>query len=285
MSFNRTNKLINPANDSGSPNNQQLVMMLSRKKSNQAQPIPQHPSETYSKTTPLNRSIISNNQQQMTMSCSRRKKPSLNQEPRESIPEWYDETSSLKRQKILSNHQKAAISFSKRKTLNVNQIFLEYFFYQEIISLNESILFKFLSFYEKYKCFLNPHVSREIIFSQLPMLCFRRQIGNSTVITKVLLSIHQLPRTALPHVVFFLAFNTACNFILPRKSADDTKSERTRYVSFLAFFLEHCNAEKFTIDGKRITEMMEVADPMLYARLLVFSDSNCVLALLQHGLR
>lgn len=276
-----------PLNQAPFPSNQQQTIMSCsrRKKASLNQETLERVSGQYAETTPLKGSIFSFNQQQMIMPYSEKNKPSFNQESLGSFSGLYDETTSLNGCIFSSNQQKVAISCSERKKPNINQIFLEYFYYLEITPLNESILFKFLSFYEICKSFLHPHVSREIIFFELPKLCFRRQLENSTAITKVLLTIHQFPRTALPHVVFFLAFNTVCNFISPRKSPDGAKRERTRYVSFLAFFLEHCNAEKFTIDGKRVTEMMEAADPLLYARLLVFSDSNCVLALLQHGLK
>ena len=186
---------------------------------------------------------FSGNQLQITMSCTRRKKPNMNREFLERFAELSNETTTL----------------------------------------NGCRIFELLSFYEKCKSFINPHVSREIILFELPKLCFRKQLENSSAVIEILLSIHQLPKTALPHVVFFLALNTVSNYILPRKSVE--KNENTRYMSFLSFFLEHCTAEKFTIDGKRITEMMEATNPVLYGRLFLFSDSNCILALLQHGLR
>jgi len=91
---------------------------------------------------------------------------------------------------------------------------------------------------------------------------------------------------ALSPLVLFLAL--AGDRTLPRKVLLDRQFggdvARPSY-SFVAYFLHHCSRGKVLFDGKRVTELVEDQNPVLYGRVLLLSDPKCLLTMLQYDLK
>ncbi|GFS45701.1 SOCS box domain-containing protein [Nephila pilipes] len=152
------------------------------------------------------------------------------------------------------------------------------------INIEENI-FHFLHFYERHKHNIDRKYIKRIIFSELPSICFENHFENPTLVAEVLHSIHELTPTETPNIVLFLTVLCLRYRALPLKTIIKRNEMRKASFTAVTYFLHYAFKRRLMFRGRKPTEMITYTNPLLFSRLLFYSDSTNLLSLLQFGLR
>ncbi|GFS45636.1 SOCS box domain-containing protein [Trichonephila inaurata madagascariensis] len=149
----------------------------------------------------------------------------------------------------------------------------------------EESIFHFLHFYERHKHNIDRKHIRKIIFSELPNICFVNHVENSIVVAEVLHSINELTPIGTPNIVLFLVILCLAYKALPLETIIKRNEMRKASFTALTYFLHYAFKQRLLFQNRKPTEMITYTNPLLFSKLLFFSESKNLLSLLQFGLR